>query len=127
MPNEKLAKGYDKIFPMLSIFCAWVEEHEKYLNICEPLNNPSDEVAKPSVFTQGFDDSKWKRMYCADKEMIRQEIRSRSNVKSALSLLCETIQPVQPVSNDKSLRNSAVLREFAEMRGYLPLGDRFEV
>lgn len=122
--NDKPHKFLDKLLPMLSMFSTWAQKNNRFLFHRE-LNEKLDcDAIKPSVFENqdGKNLKGWKEKYSSDQELSRLESRSRSTMKSALTLVSEII----PISR-KECEDEGVLREFAEIRGYLPFGDTLEV
>lgn len=133
----------DKMMPMLTIFSIWLGQHPQYLLASEEVEAPAEDLALPSVIQDSMSldaslsGSIWKRKYCVHLEQGRNESRVRSSLRTALSLLHEHFSD-EPMfhrgtgnkANTKGAGNAndfPLLREFAEMRGYLPLQEALEV
>jgi hypothetical protein len=135
--------AYDKLLPMLTIFSAWLEKHPIYLVAAEEIEGGSNDVALPAVFSDSLsfdnglnDDSFWKRKYCICKEHGRNELRARSSLRSAFSTLRHRFlddlsylnrHPTAHTHHSDALQTFQALREFGEMRGYLPMAGSLEV
>jgi hypothetical protein len=92
----------------------------------------SNSALSSVVFTSVEDTplGRWRRKYFSGKELILMETRARSSLKGVLCLLKESL-PTESQSNRHSNTNRdpsvcLLLREHAELRGYLPLGNKFE-
>lgn len=123
--NEKPLKFLDKLLPMLSLFSTWAQYNNRFLFHSEYVEKSDCDLIKPSVFEDQERNSlqSWKRKFSSDQELSRLESRSRSAMKSSLTLVSEFFS----LSRKQECSNEGVLREFAEIRGYLPLGDTLEV
>jgi hypothetical protein len=137
-------KGFlDKALPMLSIFSEWIGQHPALLLNSEevPSKQPSEgqedeeeDVIPPAVFADFQKETstmeKWRSKYCSNKDHVRIEARARSNMKSALSMLKDCwekdshIATAPPAVDNDTV--TLLLRENAELRGYLPMSELLE-
>jgi hypothetical protein len=142
---------FDKLLPLLSVFSEWISQHPQLLKPSLEMDDISsteqeeEDIIPPAVFADLTSDrapvlsmEAWRKKYCLAKEQSRSEARLRSNMRSALSMLanCWIERGIENESsntllastgNGDSDNNSVVLlREYAELRGYLPLSERLE-
>jgi hypothetical protein len=146
----------DKLLPLLSVFSEWISQNPQLLKSSSDIDPSSsaeheeEDVIPPAVFADLPSNGPpilsmeaWRKKYCATKEHSRTEGRLRSNMRSALSMLAncwiekgienESSSTVLAVASSISTSNGdpdnngvVLLREHAELRGYLPLSDRLE-
>jgi hypothetical protein len=120
------------------------------------LSSPEEDLAIPAVFretleqlpatitanaTNSSTDAKyandvilteadWKNKYLVDREEVRNEVRIRSTMKAALSMMKEDLEKYAQGRTDdvlSTVKPGMVLREHAELRGYLPVIHSSEV
>jgi hypothetical protein len=137
-------KGFlDKALPMLSIFSEWIGQHPTLLLNSDEVpskqqnegqEDEEEDVIPPSVFADFQKETstmeKWRSKYCSNKDHVRIEARARSNMKSALSMLKDCwekdshIATAPPAVDNDTV--TLLLRENAELRGYLPMSELLE-
>jgi hypothetical protein len=126
----------DKALPMLNIFSEWMSQHPGYL--ASPMEHAQtvveDDIVPPSVFSSVENQpplsiERWQKKYCSAAELIRVEGRAKSNMKSAFAMLKELWDRESPVVPPFNSDPAVIylVREHAEMRGYLPVTEKLEV
>ena len=87
------------------------------------------------VFTSVEDTplGRWRKKFFSGKDLVLMETRARSSLKGVLGLLKESVSTEgnarvgsSGYNQSKDPSTCLLLREHAELRGYLPLGDKFE-
>lgn len=130
----------EKVMPMLTVFSEWLVNHPSLLQPAKEIESrASDPINPPSVFLEMNEGSAgrisaelWRGRYCVRRESARLEARARSSMRSALSILKEVWEKdVMQLSRDvvataEGSAPTVLLREHAELRGYLPLNDQLE-
>eukprot|EP00981_Chlorochromonas_danica_P006442 scaffold1389_cov251-Ochromonas_danica.AAC.40 len=145
----------NKMLLMLSTFTDWAGHHTVYLTSQDAETMPAvslsvpstfvEDVVKPSVFgddvrpvssvpetsTQSkafpMSEEKWRALYRVDRDFTRSEARSRSTMKSSLSMMKEHLMKSLSAHGKggedilSTVQPGMILREHAELRGYLPI------
>eukprot|EP01038_Epipyxis_sp_PR26KG_P008246 gene8246-11160_t len=135
----------NRLLPMLSVFSDWSILHKEYLvstEFLDYLHNQSvngtnvDENEDIHMLQLGSqikikpNNNNTKHSF-ADKELLRAESRSRSGMRASLSSLIEILEEDKSknefVKYDFANETSVeFLREYVELRGFLPVAERFE-
>lgn len=122
-----------KLLPMLSTFADWAGHHTIYMSAREPepAAQFSADVALPAVFADSaLSEAAWNDRYRADREDIRMEARTRSMMKAAVAAMKDELERDLSTHSKgaglgsdilSSTKPGMILREHAELRGYLPL------
>ncbi len=129
-----------KMLPMLSTFADWMDHHSIYLSAKESASSqPAADylggVALPGVFadlaspaTSKMTEQHWQRAYHASRDDVRLEVRIRSSMKTAFSMMQDALSKELRASGHdqgeevlKGAKPGLILREHAELRGYLPV------
>lgn len=147
----------NKMLLMLSTFADWAGHHTVYLTSQDAETMPTvslsvpssfvEDVVKPSVFGDDvrpassvpetlsapqpkafpMSEEKWRALYRADRDFTRSEARSRSTMKSSLSMMKEHLAKSLSIHGKggedilSTVQPGMILREHAELRGYLPI------
>lgn len=127
--------SHDRSLTLILVFMMWLEQHPEHLRSAEEIEE--EDIALPAVFSDSLSmdtnsNMPWKRKFCVSKEQGRYEQRLRSILRATMLQLKDRLS-VQypniamsspPTQSDPSCR--LMLRDVAEMRGFLPLRDVIE-
>ncbi|KAJ1391009.1 Est1 DNA/RNA binding domain-containing protein [Ochromonadaceae sp. CCMP2298] len=149
--GEKGEKGrvtLNRMLPMLSVFCEWVEGNPHYMTALSLDASPPEECGKigtPHSSSQvggghsagsfSAASAAWDGVHYADAELLRVEVRCRSGMRASVAALQPALSWPQP--SGKSQRSDDTggtgagprqfLREHVELRGFLPVAAGIEV
>jgi len=140
-------QGAQKMLAMLSTFADWAGHHTVYLTAVEPVDGDiagdalatseeEEELTLPAVFgdlgvkpspSSATSPEAWRAKYRSDKQDFRNEARARSMMKAALGMMKDDLDRdlalhAKGVADILShVKEGMLLREHAELRGYLPV------
>ena len=125
----------EKILPMLVIFLEWMRQQPQFLKMSDLASvreyfDRFNHATLPAVFRdpEVLSKERCREVYAVPPEVLRKESRSRSSLRSALSMLQELWNKGAD-SHTKFQEPPPTgfrLREHAELRGFLPVKQRVE-